>query len=117
MADGMLRQPFQRVVLERPEDRMAAVRLAPVGRVAADAGLVPAGARAPVPSPNLGEPRPPARPSRIRPFLELLGLVALAWAVAAVLARHGGARRRRRVVLATRLVMADVSQDEPGGAR
>ena len=115
MADGMLRQPFQRVILERPEDRMAGVRLAPVGRVAADAGLVPAAARAPAPAPNLDDPPPPARPSQLRPFLELLGLVALVWAVAVVLARRG--RARRRVVLPTRLVMADASDHDPGGAR
>jgi hypothetical protein len=116
MPDGVLRQPFERVVLERPEDRLAAVRLAPVGQVAADAGLVPTVARVPEPFPNLGQPQLVARPSQVRPFVALLGLAVLVWVAGLLLARWAGTRRGQ-VRLPTRLVLADAGDSDRGGGR
>jgi hypothetical protein len=91
MGDGAVRQPFERAVLERPDPSARDVRLGPIGRIAIDAGVVPASARRPASIPNLGLPEPMSHPSRVRPFLQLLALVALAWAAGALVGAPAGA--------------------------
>lgn len=77
MPDGVVRQAFAGGVLERPADG-GETRLAPVGQLALDAGLV----RPPAPA-QLAEPPPPLpagdseqpQPSDVQPFVRSLGVL------------------------------------------
>jgi hypothetical protein len=117
MHDGVIRQPFDTMVLQRRPHRNAPVRLSLVGHIAAEAGLVPPAARRPRPVPKLLTPEPPALPSGIGPFL--IALAVVLGVVGAVTA--GGAVRRRRVavarprnrVLITRSVLAAPRNSTP----
>jgi hypothetical protein len=96
MPDGAVRQPFERVVLELPADGGPA-RPAALGRLAVRLGLVPKQAMRLEPVPGL-----PTRPAETRldpgpllrslgVLLALLGLAAVAGAVAARRSRTAGA--------------------------
>jgi O-antigen/teichoic acid export membrane protein len=80
MPDGALRQAFEGGVLEREPDATQA-RLAPVGRLALDVGLVrpPDEARTAEPPPPLlaDEPEEP-EPSTAEPFVQTLGMLVAA---------------------------------------
>jgi hypothetical protein len=80
MADGMIRQAFTGGVLEHAP-RSSQVRLAPIGQLALDAGLVvpPPAARLPVPPPAMPADAEPAQPSTVEPFF---------WTLAATLALY-----------------------------
>jgi hypothetical protein len=93
MPDGYVRQPFAGGVLEREVDSPA-VRLAPIGQLALDAGLVtpPPGALAPVTPPRLPVVVQSAQPSTVEPFVWTLAAVLVLYAVASavVIARRDG---------------------------
>lgn len=88
--DGTVRQPFADVVWERPGDGSPA-RLAPVGSVALQAGLVtvPASATQSQAPPQLPVAADPAQPTTVRPFLaSLLAAVLLLALVVGLLSRR-----------------------------
>lgn len=96
MGDGVLRQAFANGVIERPGPAGPA-RLAGIGQLVIDAGIVapPQVATTPDPPPPLVDDQGPSQPTTVRPFLTAL-LAALAiWAgVTAVL--YELSRRRTR---------------------
>jgi hypothetical protein len=126
MKDGVIRQPFETMVLERrpnlaPSGRAlggvkttSSVSLALIGSVAADAGLIPGTARRPRPVPKLLPPQDPRLPSRIGPFLLFfaasLSFVAAAGAV-------GTAAGRRQVARLLSPVTTRVAAAREGPAR
>jgi O-antigen/teichoic acid export membrane protein len=89
MADGWVRQPFERAVFERGSKGPA--RLAPLGRAAVTAGLVPDDSRRLSPVPNLEVPATVGRPSQVGPFVKLfasgLGLWMVLVGLSAAIAR------------------------------
>jgi hypothetical protein len=91
MPDGAVRQAFERVVFERPAAGGPA-RLAPLGRVAAAAGLVPAAATRLQPVPGLPPPPVPVA-ADARAFAALLAAALALVALAGVLAARTSARR------------------------
>jgi hypothetical protein len=79
MADGWVRQPFERAVFERGSKGPA--RLASLGRAAVTAGLVPDHARRLSPVPNLEVPAIVRRPSHVGPFVKLFASGLGLWMV------------------------------------
>jgi O-antigen/teichoic acid export membrane protein/4-amino-4-deoxy-L-arabinose transferase-like glycosyltransferase len=77
MADGQIRQPFAGAVLEHAPGS-AQVRMAPVGRLALDTGVVspPAAARRPRAAPPLSIDTGPQEPSSVAPFLRSFATAA-----------------------------------------
>jgi O-antigen/teichoic acid export membrane protein len=96
MADGAVRQPFERVIFERGIERSA--RLAPLGRAAVTAGVVPDHARRFQPVPNLEVPAFVRRPSHVWPFVRLFGSGLALWVVLSGLSMVIAARSSRRAV-------------------
>ncbi len=96
MPDGQVRQAFAGGVLERPADGTR-VRLADLGRLALDTGLVapPESARRPVPPPPLPDGLPPAQPSAVRPFVTALAVAGAGHALLLTVVLLGGRGRRR----------------------
>jgi hypothetical protein len=94
MPDGNVRQPFTGVVLERPVDS-ADVRMAPVGKLAFDAGLLAttSGAGHPETPPSLNPSSGVRQPTTVKPFVVSLGVAA---AVYVVLTATVMVMRRRR---------------------
>jgi hypothetical protein len=76
MPDGVVRQPFAGGVLEH-DVGSTDVRLAPVGQLALDVGLVapPEAARTAEPPPPLPEEVEPLEPSSAEPFVRTLGVL------------------------------------------
>jgi O-antigen/teichoic acid export membrane protein len=76
MPDGVVRQPFAGGVLEH-DVGSTDVRLAPVGQLALDVGLVapPEAARTAEPPPPLPEEVEPLEPSSAEPFVRTLGIL------------------------------------------
>lgn len=96
MADGWVRQPFERAVFERRARGPA--RLAPLGRAAVTAGLVPDQARRRSPVPNLEVPALVRRPSRVGPFVILFGSGIALWAILFARSMVLAGRRSRTAV-------------------
>jgi hypothetical protein len=96
MPDGAVRQPFAKVVFERPANAPDVVRLAATGQALHEARqLVPSSALEPQQPPPLPLATPPRRPAAVEPFVWSLTALVLVY-----LASVGGlaavSRLRRR---------------------
>jgi len=83
MADGIVRQPFESVIIEHGSGGDGA-RLAPIGHLGLEAGLADRSARVPLPVPNIDLPAPVHRPSDAHPFLVALAVALGIWLLLAV---------------------------------
>jgi 4-amino-4-deoxy-L-arabinose transferase-like glycosyltransferase len=86
MGDGVLRQAFANGVFERP-DPAGPARLAAIGRLAIDTGVLapPQDATTPDPAPPLVDEQGPAKPTTVRPFVSALCAALALWTVVAAL--------------------------------
>lgn len=95
MPDGWIRQAFAAGILEHQAGSRQ-VRLAPIGAIALDAGVVtpPAAARAPAAAPPLADDLPTPQPTDVRPFVVAFAALAAGYLVILTVIVLLGRRRR-----------------------
>lgn len=96
MPDGVIRQPFESVVIEHRPDEMQA-RFAPIAPVLQRAQVIPPGRRSVVPGPSIERREDPVAPSDVTALRTILASGALIWLL---LLMPGTFARRRKVRLA-----------------